>query len=110
MYRKRKHSFPAAIDCVIATWNDVAALLASIYASPDDAASPVPEFDYGFIVAHEEFLVKLVAVTNRPTAALVAQAVEALFDDIGQGKARSFGTMVQRSVSAARGGMRSFWH
>ena len=50
---------------------------------------------------------KLAAVTIRPTATLVAQAVEASFDDIGPSKAYSFATMVQRSVSAARGRMRS---
>ena len=53
-----------------ATWYDVAAFLTSIYPSRDDAALSVPGFYYDFIVAHEEFLVKLVAVTNRPTATL----------------------------------------
>ena len=60
-----------------------------------------------FVTDHEEFLVRLVALTPRPSTNVIAQAVTTTFCDIAPAKAFQFAMMVARSVSSVRSMRRS---
>ena len=84
-----------------ATPRQVAALLAELDPTGDEkrlASSLHGSYDE-FIERNVEFLVKLVAITSRPSPAVVTDAVKITCGDMAMAIATSFGVMVPKVIS-----------